>query len=198
MTDEDNGIKVIYSRGDYGTDKKNMKASKTDVFKFPVVHSITLEGLGLWYTSTKTPPVKDPIPMFGVPKVLLNANENQYSYPEQNDFEGKYGMSQLTFGIPITSKKQGDDIVNAINTDAFKEIIKATKWATFQTDWHMFKYFKPDFYKSFLGKSNAATKIQAVTRGKQTCKKINTTKKGGYRKNNTTKRKGHRKTKKAR
>ena len=107
-------------------------------------------------------------------------------------------MSQLTFGIPITSKKQGDDIVNAINTDAFKEIIKATKWGAFQTDYKMFKYFKPDFYKSFLGKSNAATKIQAVTRGKQTRKKINTTKKGGYRKNNTTKRKGHRKTKKAR
>ena len=189
MTTEDNGIKVIHSSSIYETRKPYMKASKTDVFKFPVVHTITLEGLGLWYTNDKSKG------HFGVPKVLLNANENQYPV---NDFEGKYGMSQLTFGIPITSKKQGDDMLNAINTDAFKEIIKATKWATFQTDWHMFKYFKPDFYKSFLGKSNAATKIQAVTRGKQTRKKINTTKKGGYRKNNTTKRKGPRKTKKAR
>ena len=59
-------------------------------------------------------------------------------------------MSQITFGIPITSKKQGDDIVKAINTDAFKEVIKSTKWGAFQTDWRMFKYFKPDFYKYFL------------------------------------------------
>ena len=186
MTTEDNGIKVIYDTSYHTQNKNKMKASKTDVFKFPVVHTITLEGLGFWYTNDKSKG------HFGVPKVLLNANENQYP---MNDFEGKYGMSQLTFGIPITSKKQGDDIVNAINTDAFKEIIKATKWGAFQTDYKMFKYFKPDFYKSFLGKSNAATKIQAVTRGKQTRKKINTTKKGGYRKNNTTKRKGHRKTK---
>ena len=105
-------------------------------------------------------------------------------------------MSQITFGIPITSKKQGDDIVKAINTDEFKEIIKATKWSAFNTDWRMFKYFKPDFYKQFLGKKTAAatikrairnhihtkkqkkavTKIQAVVRGKQT---RNKQKKGG-------------------
>jgi hypothetical protein len=172
MTDKDNGIEIVYSRGYYGTERKYMNASKTDAFKFPVVHSITLEGLVLWYTSNKTPPVKDPTPMFGVPKVLLNKNENQYPV---NDFEGKYGMSELTFGIPITSKKQGDDIVKAINTDEFKEIIKATKWGAFQTEYKMFKYFKPDFYKQFLGKTGAATKIQAVVRGKQTRKKPKTT-----------------------
>ena len=71
-----------------------------------------------------------------------------------NDYEGKYGMSELTFGIPITSKKQGDEIVKAINTDKFKQIINATKWGAFQTDWRMFKYFKPDFYKYFLKKDN--------------------------------------------
>ena len=60
-------------------------------------------------------------------------------------------MSQLTFAIPIHNKKHGDLIVKAINTPEFKEIIKATKWAAFQTDWRMFKYFKPDFYKLFLG-----------------------------------------------
>ena len=59
-------------------------------------------------------------------------------------------MSQLSFGIPITSKEEGDKIVKAINTDRFKEIIKATKWGAFQTDYHMFYYFKPDFYKEFL------------------------------------------------
>ncbi len=85
-------------------------------------------------------------------------------------------MSQMSFGIPITSKKQGDDIVKAINTDEFKEIIKATKWGAFQTDWRMFKYFKPDFYKQFIGKTTAATTIKRAIRNHIHTKKQ---KKGG-------------------
>ena len=140
-TDTDNGIDILYSRSLYGTDKSNMSIKKTETYKYPVVHSITQDGLVFWYTNDKSKG------HFGIPKVLLNFNENQYPV---NDYEGKYGMSQITFGIPITSKKQGDDIVKAINSPKFKEIIKATKWGAFQTDWRMFKYFKPDFYKSFL------------------------------------------------
>ena len=89
-------------------------------------------------------------------------------------------MSQITFGIPITSKKQGDDIVAAINTDDFKEIIKATKWGAFQTDWRMFKYFKPDFYKYFL-KNDAGLKINKFVTKKLREKKQKTKKvsKGG-------------------
>ena len=158
MTSEEHGIKIIYDRTIYGTDKKNMKNKETTEFKHPVVHSITQDGIVFWYTDDTTKG------HFGVSKVLLNFNENQYPV---NDYEGKYGMSQITFGIPIKSKKEGDDIVKAINTDEFSEIIKATKWGAFQTDWRMFKYFRPDFYKQFLGKTTASTKIQAVVRGHQ-------------------------------
>jgi hypothetical protein len=158
MTSEEDGIKIIYDRTIYGTDKKNMKNKETTEFKHPVVHSITQDGIVFWYTDDTTKG------HFGVSKVLLNFNENQYPV---NDYEGKYGMSQITFGIPIKSKKEGDDIVKAINTDEFSEIIKATKWGAFQTDWRMFKYFRPDFYKQFLGKTTASTKIQAVVRGHQ-------------------------------
>ena len=56
-------------------------------------------------------------------------------------------MSQLTFGIPIHSKKEGDKIIKAINSDYFKEILKATKWSSFQTDYRMFYYFKKNFYQ---------------------------------------------------
>jgi len=59
-------------------------------------------------------------------------------------------MSQITFGIPVSSKKEGDLFVKAINTPEFKEIIKATKWGAFQTDYRMFKYFKKDFWKEFV------------------------------------------------
>ena len=55
-------------------------------------------------------------------------------------------MSQLTFGIPIKSKAEGEKVVRAIESPAFVEIIQATKWGAFQTDYRMFKYFKPTFY----------------------------------------------------
>ena len=87
---------------------------------------------------------------FGIKKVILNFNEKQYNHLEQNDYQGNFGMSQITFGIEILNKKEGDLILKAINTPEFKEIIKATKWGAFQTDYRMFKYFKKDFWKEFL------------------------------------------------
>ena len=74
---------------------------------------------------------------------MLNQNELQYTV---NDCKGEYGMSQLTFGIKITSKKQGDEIVTFLNSDKGKRIIAATKWNTFYTDYNMFKDFASDWY----------------------------------------------------
>ena len=148
LTTEEDGIKVIYNNA-YNSQKASR--IKSDKNKYPVIHGIIQKGLVLLYTDDKKKG------HFGIPKVILNANEQQYPV---NDFEGKYGMSQLSFGIPITSKKQGDDIVKAINSDRFKEIIKATKWGIFQTEYKMFKYFKPDFYKSFLSGKNTSVKIK--------------------------------------
>jgi hypothetical protein len=138
------GINVMYNSF---YDSRKVSPTKTGKFVYPVVHTITQSGLGIRYTDDNTKG------HFGIPKVLLNKNERQYPV---NDFEGKYGMSELTFGIPISSKEEGDLIVRAINTDRFKEIIKATKWSTFQTEYKMFKYFKPDFYKEFLPKDGAS------------------------------------------
>ena len=159
MTSEADGIPVIYDSSMYHTqNQEKIKKEKSAKYRYPVVHSINQDGMVLWYSSHNTKG------HFGVSKVLLNFNRHQYPV---NDYEGKYGMSQITYGIPIKSKKEGDDIVRAINSDEFKEIIKATKWGAFQTDWRMFKYFRPDFYKFFLDKTTASTKIQSLVRGHQ-------------------------------
>ena len=166
MATDKNGINVIYSSSLYETRNTNMCDKKQDAkciiknprgkivrespkqnFQYPVVHSINQEGFDNFWYASEIKKDKDGHSHFGEPKVLLNFNENQYPV---NDFRGEYGMSQITFGIPITSKKEGDDIVKAINTDEFKEIIKATKWGAFQTDRRMFNYFKKDFYKEFI------------------------------------------------
>lgn len=147
LTSKSQGINVIMNHSSYFAYKKNKKMSntKTSTHIYPVIHSINKNGINpLWFTNDNTKG------HFGVPKVILNFNRHQYSHPEQNDWEGKYGMSQISFGIPITSKEEGDLILRAIETDTFKTIIKATKWGAFQTDYRMFKYFKKDFWKTFI------------------------------------------------
>ena len=142
LTDESNGINVIYSRGSYGNDKPNIRKIKSNTYKYPVKHTHTVKDGDIFYWSNTNQKGH-----FGEKKVILG--KGLYPYP-YNDYKGEYGMSNYSFGIPITSKKEGDDIVNAINTDEFGEIIKSTKWSSGFTDHNMFTYFKPDFYKQFI------------------------------------------------
>jgi Eco57I restriction-modification methylase len=133
-------LKVLYNTF-YHTQKTHCDTS-TSKFKYPVVHTINQQGLGIKYFDRVPEP--DVNIHHGVPKVLLNQNELQYPY---NDYNGDYGMSQLTFGIPIDSKEEGDAIVKFLNSDVGKRIIAATKWNTYYTDYGMFNYFRKDFYK---------------------------------------------------
>ena len=133
------GTSVLYNTF-YHTQKSHSDVLTTDC-KYPVVHTINKSGLGIKYFDKLQE--KDTT-HFGVAKVLLNQNELQYPY---NDFKGEYGMSQLTFGIPISSKEEGDEIIKFLNSDKGKRLIASTKWNTYYTDYGMFKSFKKNWYK---------------------------------------------------
>jgi hypothetical protein len=143
---EKNGKKceVIYSSSIYDNRKPYVSWDKKGKFKFPCVNSINSDdngGLICLYANTNKNG------HFGIPKVILTLG--RYLRP-LNDFDGKYGMTNNAFGIEISSRKEGDLISAAINTSKFKEIVKATKWNNFQTDWRFFKYLKKDFWKHFV------------------------------------------------
>jgi SAM-dependent methyltransferase len=133
------GCKVLYNTF-YHTQKDHTEYPNK-LFKYPVVHTINQSGLGIRYFD-KTQP--QDVTHFGISKVLLNQNELQYPY---NDYKGEYGMSQLTFGIAINSKQEGDEIIEFLNSEKGRRVIAATKWNTFYTDYGMFKSFKKDWYK---------------------------------------------------
>lgn len=158
MLSQSNGIPVIFDSSFY--DARKLKSKETSKYKYPVIHTITKTGLGIKYADQVN---KDQI---GVKKVILNFNEKQYPY---NDFQGKYGMSQLSFGIPISSKKEGDQWTKFINSDRFSRILKATKWNAFQTDYRMFRHFDRNIYKR-----NGKTRKTRVTKNKTRRKKIET------------------------
>ena len=132
LVPKEKGIPVIFSAGTY--DARKLSKTKTRKNRHPVVHNITRRGLGIRYAKEKEKA------QMGVPKVLLNFNEKQYPH---NDYLGRYGMSQLTFGIPIQSKKEGERWIRAISSPRFERILEATKWGSFQTDYRMFYYFDP-------------------------------------------------------
>lgn len=144
FTKEDNGIRVIHDNF-YSTHKTNkiMYPTKTAIYKYPVIHTITKKGVTFHYSSDKSRG------HFGVPKVILSFNEKQYAHAVQNDYKGELGMSQICFGIPIKSKEEGEKILEAVNSPQFQTLLDSTKWSLYQTDYRMFKYLKPDFYKFF-------------------------------------------------
>ena len=126
--------RVIYDRSAYGSDLPHMAPEyRAGEFIYPVVHTMTRKGLGLWYSNTNTRR------HFGVPKVILNFNEKLYPYL---DYEGEYGMGQFSFGLPVTSKEQGEAIIRALLSPQFRAVIRATKWGAYQTDRRMFEYFR--------------------------------------------------------
>lgn len=131
---DNKGIDVIHDSSLYDARKLTLRPTKRH--KYPVIHTLTAQGIGIRYTDQ---PSKD---HFGVPKVILNFNEKQYPV---NDYQGTYGMSQLSFGIPIRTKAEGDRMVECMNTPQFQDMIRATKWSSFQTDYRMFTYFRRDF-----------------------------------------------------
>lgn len=124
----------------YHTQKKHSD-TPTKNCKYPVVHTINKSGPGIKYFDRLQ---ENDTTHYGVSKVLLNQNELQYPY---NDYKGEYGMSQLTFGIAISSKKEGEEIIKFLNSDKGKRLIASTKWNTYYTDYGMFKSFKKDWYK---------------------------------------------------
>ena len=133
------GTSVLYNTF-YHTQKKHSDVPTKDC-KYPVVHTINKSGLGIKYFNKRQ---DTDTTHYGVAKVLLNQNELQYPY---NDYKGEYGMSQLTFGIAISSEEEGEKIIKFLNSVKGKRLIAATKWNTYYTDYGMFKSFKKDWYK---------------------------------------------------
>lgn len=129
MVPEEKGLTILFDSSCY--DARKLKGKKTKKHHIPVVHNITRKGLGLKYG-------KDKCASLHKPKLLLNFNEKQYPVV---DSLGNYGMSQLTFGIPIQNKKDGEQWKKVIESPFFQEILEASKWSSFQTDYRMFSYF---------------------------------------------------------
>lgn len=137
---DDEKCKIIYDRSAYPEyEKRWMNTKKVDNFSKPVIHSIDSTGPVIIYS-------KKDRGHFGISKLILNSGRNVYPI---EDGGGKYGCGRAIFALELPAK----DIPKAkkaLESEKFKNIIKATKWSNFATDYKFFKYLKKDFWKQFI------------------------------------------------
>ena len=128
---------------DYRADKPWVSREKSDEFQYPVALSFKNDSKRLIYSSKK-------LSHFGVPKIICNSNGGVGGLYPYNDWEGEYGMNPLCFGISISSKEEGDEIVKALNTKKFKDFVSSILWSGFLIHHKVFECLKKDFWKQFV------------------------------------------------
>jgi hypothetical protein len=159
---------IIYNRTNYGSDKKSsgdyesrkgwVSSKKTDVFKYPLIHSTNkakidkqtgdiVPGIRYMYSS------RNDKGHFDIPKVIfgdsgINDVIIDFIKDENGMTRGEYGMTQHAMAIEISSKEEGKELKNYLLSSEFQEILKTCMWGNFGIDWRLFSYFKKDFYKS--------------------------------------------------
>ena len=135
-------IKVICDFNYSRLDKKIVSNTQTDDFIYPLIYLTPKKGIRYMYSKVNNKG------HFGISKVIIGETGMENAI---NDFEGKYGMTQDSFGIFIDNKQDGDDIIKVLNNPIFIDLIRITcSWSNFRIDYRLFKEFKKDFWKTFL------------------------------------------------
>jgi len=125
----------------YDTRRSTVQKEKSGKFKYPLVNGTGKEGVNFFYCSVKGP-------YFGVAKVIFcDANDLGNIILDE---EGKYGMTQHGIAIPITTKEEGEQIVQALESIEWNGFLKSVTYGGFQISPKMFKYFRADFWKEFV------------------------------------------------
>lgn len=132
---------LIYSSSIYDGRKSYMSETKDNNHIYPCIYGMYKNGTHKYLYSSQNKG------HFGVSKVIISYG--RYPYPFI-DINGEYGMCNNAFAIKVDDIKEANNIKRAIESDRFKNILKATKWGNFQIEYKMFKYFRKDFWKEFV------------------------------------------------
>jgi hypothetical protein len=135
----------------YSRLKKEIVSTKKDKdYKYELIYLTPKNGIRYMYSKINNKG------HFGISKIIIGETGMDNAI---NDWDGKYGMTQDSFGIIINSKEEGEKILSVIKSDEFKKLIKiACSWSNFRIDWRLFINFKKDFYKYFIEKNDKVVK----------------------------------------
>ena len=130
--------KILYSRSNYGADKKWISKIESKEFKYPIVHSTPKEGHRFVWSN------KNDNGFYEIKKVIFGESG---IYNPIIDIDGKYAMSQGAMAINIDNIEEGEKISKCLCSSVFNKIIKACLWSSFRIEWGMFKDLKKNFYE---------------------------------------------------
>ena len=133
-------INVLHDWSIYETRKKYISKIKDNIFKYPIIDTITKgNGCNFVYSKEKKG-------HFGISKVIWSNGAGTYPIIDE---EGKYGLTQFAYAI-IDEKDKLQKIKDAMNSEKF---INLMKYLTFKEDnkynYKIIALFRKDFYTQF-------------------------------------------------
>jgi len=128
---------IIYSCSIYETRKKWISKTKSNEFKYPIVHTIPKSGVRYIYSNCNNNG------HFGISKVIFGQTNSENPII---DMDGKYGMSEHSMAIQIKDINEAEKIKKCLISTKFNIIINSCLWSNYMIDWRLFTYFKRDFF----------------------------------------------------
>ena len=141
---------ILYSRSNYGADKKWISKIKIKEFKYPVVHSTPKNGHRYVWSNINCNG------FYGIKKVIFG---DSGIYNPIIDIDGKYGMTQHAMALVIDDSEEGEKLSKVLCSSVFGKILKACLWSSYAIEWGMFKDLKKNFYDLLDEKAIKSNKI---------------------------------------
>lgn len=139
--DEDK-VELLFSRSDYGIDKKWMSKSQNEIFNKPCVYTVNSESKASLYYSSKDNG------HFGLPK-LIWSNGRISSIGSYIDHEGKFGLTQFAYAI-VDKKSNLKKIKKAFDSKKFRDLMELCAVGQLTVNHKVIASFRKEFWKDFL------------------------------------------------
>jgi len=129
---------IIYTRSNYGADKKWISKVETSEYKYPVVHSTPKDKPRFVWSN------RNDNGHYGIKKIIFG---DSGIYNPIIDIKGEFAMTQHAMAIIIDNLEEGRELSKILCSTLFKKILKACLWSSFAIEWGMFKDLKKNFYE---------------------------------------------------
>ena len=141
--DNEEKVNVLYSRSNYGTDKKHTNQEKTNEFKYPCIYTVNSESQPTFYYSNTNQNGH-----FGISKFIWS-NGRISSIGSYIDETGDYGLTQFSYAIVDTSENL-PLIKKAFDSLEFRNLMESCAVGQLTVNYKVISLFRKDFWKEFI------------------------------------------------
>jgi hypothetical protein len=117
-----------------GVHVKECSLVPSDEFPHPVIQGIDTRGTRMSYSAGSHNK--------NVPKVIIGHSGTGFLA----DTHGHYSLGSGVFGLPITSQRDSEPLIQFLKSPTFKELRRACAWSTFRLDWRLFTHLRDRFW----------------------------------------------------